>query len=165
MELYSSLLCFEVPGLTLMLSISDPTLPPYYVMSYYILIACASDDWDEADLWRRSARQVWSTNHAKAVLMEDYDSLEVLDEVRSHLEALDEQQLEEFTDRTLTEEERGSNPGENVATRALALVDEYMRLVEQEMLEDVGDSDSEDQDVGGFDFDDQDEGAAAENAE
>jgi hypothetical protein len=52
-----------------------------------------------------------------------------------------------------------------MATRALALVDEYMILVEQELLEDVGHSDSEDQDVGGFDFEDQDEGAAAENAE
>jgi hypothetical protein len=148
-----------------MLLTSDPTLPPYYVMNYYILIACASDDWDEADLWRRSARQVWPTNHAKAVLMEDHDSLEVLDEVRSRLETLDEQQLEELTGRTLTEEERGTNPGENMATRALALVDEYMILVEQELLEGVGDSDFEDQDVGGFDFEDQDEGAAAENAE
>jgi hypothetical protein len=93
--------------LMLMLSISDPTLPQYYVMNYCILIACASDDWDEADLWIRPAKHMWCTNHAKATSMKNRDALELLDEIQSRLEVLEEQRLEEFTG--LTREERKKN--------------------------------------------------------
>jgi hypothetical protein len=126
-----------------MLSISNAALPPYYVMNYCILIACALDDWNEADNWRLSAEHVWSTARTKAVSMRDHQSLEVLDEARLHLDTLEEQQLEDTTG--LTKEEREAMLDEDMATDGLSVEDEYVRLAELELLEDVASFDSEDQ--------------------
>jgi hypothetical protein len=136
-----------------MLSISDPRLPPYYVMNYCILIACALDDWNEADNWRLSAEHVWSTARTKAVSIMDHKSLKVLDEARLRLDTLEEQQLEDTTG--LTKAQREAYYDEDMGTSAFDVEDEYVRLADQELLEDVGDFDSEDQE----------EVAAVENAD
>lgn len=138
--------------LMLILSISDPTLPPYYVINYCILITCALDDWKKAETWVLSARQVWSTTRAKARSAKHYDSLVVLDEMRWRFEELEEQQQEDLTG--LTKEERDMSL-ENMTTDTLDDEEMYLELAEQELLEDVD----------GFDFEDQDEVAAVESAD
>jgi hypothetical protein len=143
---------FVIVELTLMLSTSDLTLPPYYVMNYCILIASAMDNWNEADLWRLSAEQSWYTARAKAASMRDHGSLEVLDEVRLRLDMLEEQQLEDITG--LSKEQREAALDEDMATDDSAVEDEFVRLAEQEL-----------EDIVGSDHKDQDEVAAVENAD
>jgi hypothetical protein len=142
---FPSLCVLEYLISTLILSTSDLTLPQYYVMNYCILIACASDDWSKADLWRLCAEHVWSTARTKAVSMRDHKSLEVLDEARLLLDTLEEQQLEDTTG--LTKEEREAMLDEDMVTDGFSVEDEYVRLAELELLEDVASFDSEDQTV------------------
>jgi hypothetical protein len=123
------------------------------VINYCILITCALDDWNEAEHWRLSARQVWSTTHAKATSAKDYDSLMVLEEIWWRLEELEEQQLEDSTG--LSKEEREAHYDEDMTTDTLDEEEMDVELAEQELLEDID----------GFDFEGQDEVAAAENAD
>jgi hypothetical protein len=57
--------------------LSDPLLPPYYEIENCILIASACDMWEDADVWRRAARQAYHTFHAKASRENDTATLEV----------------------------------------------------------------------------------------
>ncbi|CAN9131058.1 unnamed protein product [Alternaria alternata] len=41
-------------------NLSDKTLPPYYVIKNCLLIACASDTWQEADDWKTRAEQAYT---------------------------------------------------------------------------------------------------------
>jgi hypothetical protein len=71
-----------------------------------MLIACALDDWNEADLWRRSAEQTYHTSFADATWKEDANSLEMLRRVRIELDELNEFRMEELTGLSREERER-----------------------------------------------------------
>jgi hypothetical protein len=64
-------------------------LPPYYVIHNCILIACTLEDWDEANLWRRSAEQAYWTTYAEALRKNDLEALEQLKNVRMELDQLE----------------------------------------------------------------------------
>jgi hypothetical protein len=142
----SAVAVLEHLGLTLILSLSDPTLPPYYVMNYCILIASALDDWNEAEIWIFSALHVWNRAHAEGVSTNDNDSLAALDEIWGRLGTLEEQRLEDLTGMT---KEEG-----DVMDTVLG-EDMDVDLAEQELSEDVD----------GFDLQNQDEWQQGENAD
>jgi hypothetical protein len=73
-------------------------------MENCMLIACALDDCNEADLWRRSAEQTYNTTFADATWKNDTNVLEMLRRVRIELDELNEFRMDELTG--LTREER-----------------------------------------------------------
>jgi hypothetical protein len=77
-----------------------------------MLIACALDDWNEAELWRRSAEQAFKTSFAKASKMNDTNSLAIPKNVRSELDELNEFRMEDLTG--LSREEREEIPEKHV---------------------------------------------------
>ncbi|KAJ4324427.1 hypothetical protein N0V94_001325 [Neodidymelliopsis sp. IMI 364377] len=89
-------------------NLTDPLLPPYYDIQNCILIASAEDMWEDADVWRRAARQAYRTFHAKASRANDTATLKEIGEARKQLDELDELLAEEFD--AFLEEERVDLP-------------------------------------------------------
>lgn len=81
------------------LNLTDPTLPPYYVIHNCILIACALDDWSDADIWQRRAEQAYWTCAAKAELKQDAEALKELKNVRKELDQLEAFRREDLNDQ------------------------------------------------------------------
>ncbi|CAN9131367.1 unnamed protein product [Alternaria alternata] len=76
-------------------NLSDKTLPPYYVIKNCLLIACASDTWQEADDWKTRAEQAY-TAFTEATRKVYDDSLMTLNELRKELDDQDKQKKEEL---------------------------------------------------------------------
>jgi hypothetical protein len=72
-------------------------LPPYYVIRNCILIACALDDWREADVYRLAAEQSYDTTLKVATQYKDKESLEALQDLREELDELDSFRREDLT--------------------------------------------------------------------
>jgi hypothetical protein len=98
-------------------------------MQNCILIACALDDWNEADLWRRSAELTYNTSFAEATTKNDTNSLDMLRNVRIQLDELHEFKMEDLTG--LFREEREAVFEDPVITEA----DEAEQL--EDAVEDV----------------------------
>jgi uncharacterized protein YjiS (DUF1127 family) len=98
-------------------------------MQNCILIACALDDWNEADLWRRSAELTYNTSFAEATTKNDTNSLHMLRNVRIQLDELNEFKMEDLTG--LSREEREEVFKDPVITEA----DEAERV--EDAMEDV----------------------------
>jgi hypothetical protein len=67
-----------------------------------ILVAGASDNWDEGDIWRLTAEQAYNTSFLLAEQIKDENSLDVLRGLRAELD-----QLEEFMREDMAEEMYG----------------------------------------------------------
>ncbi|EAT77947.1 hypothetical protein HBH56_178930 [Parastagonospora nodorum] len=86
-------------------NLTDPTLPPYYVIKNSILVASALDDWNDADIFRLAAEQEWRTSYIAANRQGDADALEALKELRKELAELEEFRLQDLG-ITVTDETR-----------------------------------------------------------
>lgn len=84
--------------------LSDPTLPPFYQIKNYILLAGALEDWEQANHWGLAAEHVYHMSLNTAEKRNDVHSLGVLTELREELDELKEFKLEDETG--LTKEER-----------------------------------------------------------
>jgi hypothetical protein len=124
---------------------SDDTLPPYYIIRNCIVIACALDNWTEANIWRLSVEQTYSTCLDKARRRNDEDSLKALENLRKELDELTEFMVEDMTG--LTREERSNLDQEDI----------NMETLEEAM------ADLEDEDTAGIDFEDLETVAQAED--
>ncbi|CAO2650729.1 Nn.00g020210.m01.CDS01 [Neocucurbitaria sp. VM-36] len=94
--------CFEEGNEALCLeeakkNISDESLPPYYVIRNCMLMACALDNWGEADIWRLCAEQAYRTSLEEATRKNDGNSLEALKDLRKELDELKDFRLEDLT--------------------------------------------------------------------
>ncbi|KAF2124251.1 hypothetical protein P153DRAFT_411889 [Dothidotthia symphoricarpi CBS 119687] len=81
-------------------NLDDPTLPPYYFIKNSILIACALDDWDEADPWRVSAEMVYRRSLDEAQKSKDVNSLDALEVLKTQLDELNMFRMEDLTGLT-----------------------------------------------------------------
>jgi hypothetical protein len=79
---------------------SDPTLPLYYAIKNSILIACALDDWRDADIFRGIAESIYQKTLSKATSEHDEDSLELLKDVAIELKQLNEYREEDMFELT-----------------------------------------------------------------
>lgn len=79
-------------------------LPPYYIIKNCILVACALDDWNDADYYRSAAEQAYDTTLAEATRKNDKGSLAALKQLRKELDQLTEFRVEDITG--MTKEER-----------------------------------------------------------
>ncbi|KAF1934738.1 hypothetical protein EJ02DRAFT_313010, partial [Clathrospora elynae] len=68
--------------------LSDLTLPQYYVIQNCMLIASAINTWNEADIWRVYAVEIYQTSLGEATRQKDTNGLEVLRKVRIELDQL-----------------------------------------------------------------------------
>ncbi|KAI8942960.1 hypothetical protein NX059_000999 [Plenodomus lindquistii] len=124
-------------------NLTDPTLPPFYIIKYCIVLACAHDTWDKADGWRRSAEHMYQTCLDNATRKQDTSSLETLSDLRMELDELHEFRMEDMTG--MTKEERDSCGVEDNSERGQVDVMDY------------------DEDLAGVDFEDSAAVAEAEN--
>ncbi|KAH7385434.1 hypothetical protein DE146DRAFT_759670 [Phaeosphaeria sp. MPI-PUGE-AT-0046c] len=71
-------------------NLDDITLPPYYVIKNCILAASALGDWREADIYRLTAEQTYTTALHTATAKKDMLSLEALEGLQNELDQLEE---------------------------------------------------------------------------
>ncbi|CAN9086347.1 unnamed protein product [Alternaria sp. RS040] len=91
-----------------------------------LIIACATNTWEEADDWKTAAEQVYHEAVAKATSKGDKDSLEALKDLREELDALDEFKRKELMGMT-TEQFRA----------ALTLSDAEQEVIDKEGEEEM----------------------------
>lgn len=65
---------------------SHPTLPPFYIIRNRILIACAAENWDEGEKYRRGAEEMYEGQFEMATQNRDTDALEDLEMLRGELD-------------------------------------------------------------------------------
>ncbi|CAN9131166.1 unnamed protein product [Alternaria alternata] len=121
-------------------NLSDKTLPPYYVIKNCLLIACASDTWQEADDWKTRAEQAY-TAFTEATRKVYDDSLMTLNELRKELDDLDKQKKEELLCEQIRE-------AQIISEEDQEMIDREEREGEEEML---ADAENEDADLRDFD--------------
>jgi hypothetical protein len=68
----------------------DPTLPPYYFIKNAILVACALNDWTDANYYRLAAKQAHIMSVEKVKISRDENSLKALEKLRLELDELEE---------------------------------------------------------------------------
>ncbi|KZM22975.1 hypothetical protein ST47_g5878 [Ascochyta rabiei] len=68
-------------------NLHDPALPTYYVIKNSILMACALDDWRDADIYRINARDIYykslsiaESNHDEEALEGDQEDIDAMDD-------------------------------------------------------------------------------------
>ncbi|OAL47506.1 hypothetical protein IQ07DRAFT_633850 [Pyrenochaeta sp. DS3sAY3a] len=64
----------------------DPTLPTLYMIRNCLLVACACETWDEGDVYRRAAEEMYNGQFEEATQKCDKDALEALEILRSNLD-------------------------------------------------------------------------------
>jgi hypothetical protein len=88
----------QVRALTDFGALSRHDLPPYYEAMNLVLITSALDDWDEAEMWRLSAQEVYRETLEDPTYTSDEASCGTLKKLREELDALirfkDEDMLE-----------------------------------------------------------------------
>lgn len=52
-------------------NLTDPTLPPYYIIEACTLIACALDDWSDEEIWQGRSEHTYWLSFSKATVRED----------------------------------------------------------------------------------------------
>ncbi|KAL6711642.1 hypothetical protein ACN47E_004576 [Coniothyrium glycines] len=127
-------------------NLTDPTLPPFYIIKNCILLACALDDWNEADGWRLSAEQSYRTTLDEATRKQDLNSLLALSDLRKELDELYEFRMEDLTGMTREE-------------RDMCGMEDDMHLDE----EDTAMQEYDDEDLAGIDLEDAEAVAKVEN--
>ncbi|KAH7398527.1 hypothetical protein BKA66DRAFT_437577 [Pyrenochaeta sp. MPI-SDFR-AT-0127] len=70
-------------------TLSDPTLPFYYIIKNCISIFCASDDWGEAELWKLRAEWAYNEYRKGVARHNRAEELEILSDLRFELDQLD----------------------------------------------------------------------------
>ncbi|KAH6612081.1 hypothetical protein C7974DRAFT_445962 [Boeremia exigua] len=81
-------------------SLVDPTLPPYWFIKNCILVACALENWRDADIFRTTAEAVYHETLAEVTGEDDDGSLELLKDVAEELESLEQFREEEMFELT-----------------------------------------------------------------
>jgi hypothetical protein len=75
---------------------SNDSLPPYYIISNWILLVCVSDNWDEGDIWRVCAEQAYTTALERAEDKNDVSSLEVFHDLCGELDEVTKYKKEDM---------------------------------------------------------------------
>jgi hypothetical protein len=85
------------------MTVSDPTLPPYYAIRYCILLACSHDTWAQGDRWKNYAEETYISVLNDARARSDTDSLYVLSLLRKELDRLYATWMKDMTGMTRKE--------------------------------------------------------------
>ncbi|RYO01936.1 hypothetical protein AA0120_g388 [Alternaria tenuissima] len=142
-------------------NLSDKTLPPYYVIKNCLLIACASDTWEEADDWKTRAEQAY-TAFAEATRKVYEDSLMTLNDLRKELDDLDKQKKEELLCEQIREAQIISEEDQEMIDREEREGEEEMAAwaafdsgacwgLASDDYDELADAGNEDADLGDFD--------------
>ncbi|KAJ8109619.1 hypothetical protein OPT61_g7327 [Boeremia exigua] len=81
-------------------NLNDPTLPPYYVIKYHILVACALDDWRDADIFLNAAERAYRLTLLKLTNEGDDESLKLLKGLAKELKTLKQYREEDMSKLT-----------------------------------------------------------------
>ncbi|KAI8938627.1 hypothetical protein NX059_004499 [Plenodomus lindquistii] len=85
--------------------IEDPKLPLHYVLENSMLLVCALDNWNDAEVWRRHSESVYQKLKA-ATPLKDQNSQEALRQFRHNLDTLLVWKAEDMADSASVEEEQ-----------------------------------------------------------
>lgn len=72
----------------------DYSLPLHYIIKNAVLVASTIRDWDEAEIWRLTAEQAYSTSYGIALKNNNKKALLILEDLRDELDELEEYMLE-----------------------------------------------------------------------
>ncbi|KAJ4319709.1 hypothetical protein N0V94_003768 [Neodidymelliopsis sp. IMI 364377] len=116
-------------------NLADPALPPYHIIKNCILVACALDNWRDADVFRLRAEDVYHQTLSRATSEHDDKSLELLKSLTKDLKTLNQWKDEEMLERV--------SVGLDEAQESVETMDDGTDVVLHDDYSDVSNDDGE----------------------